>query len=341
MKIFRNIFPMVCMVMFALIFMFPISVEAGSEIKQTNQSQDSVTISWEPLDAGQGTVSNYHVYIGTDYDSACVADKRVDYSADNTTHTFTDLKGGNRYYVRVTCDYIPVKEAVEETTETETETDTTEEKEAEPVYDEQIAYGFIRTNAGTIENLKKKKWYPDVDEVSFTWDKQTGANGYECTLINASGKTVRKWTVRSNIAYCEVSSSQIYKVKVRSYTVISGKKTWGKSAETYLIMQPNCSKKTKVSTGKLSIYWGKIKGASSYDIYVSKKEKSGFVKVKTVSSKTNKLVIKKFKNKKIAKTDKFYIYIVAKKKVGNTTFSSFKKYTYRIKGSKGYRKNSF
>ncbi len=325
MRNLRNVFFMTCMIMFASVFIFSRNVDA-SQLKQTGQSQNSIAISWEGLDPDEGQVDSYHVYLGEDYSSACIAEDRVDCAADVTSYTFTDLKAGKRYYARVTCDYKVVKE---------------EEEESQIIYDHQVAYGFIRTNAGVIENLKQKRWYPDADEVSFDWDKQTGADGYECILKNANGKILKKWEVTANIAYCEVSSSQIYKVSVRSYTIIDGRKKWGKSAETFLIVQPKCNGGTKVSEGKLTIKWNKMKGVSSYDVYVSSQEKTGFVKVKRVSGKTHKLILKKFKNKKITKNNKFYIYIAANKKVGKKTFSSFKKYTYRIKGKKGYRKDSF
>ena len=83
--------------------------------------------------------------------------------------------------------------------------------------------------------------------------------------------------------------------------------------------------------GSLSFQWGKIGGASGYDVYISTKPKKGYKKVKSVGKNTTKLTIRKFKGKKINPKKTYYMYVETKKKNGSKVNKSGRLYYWNTK----------
>lgn len=89
--------------------------------------------------------------------------------------------------------------------------------------------------------------------------------------------------------------------------------------------------------GSLSFQWGKVGGASGYDVYISTKPKKGYKKVKSVGKNTTKLTIRKFKGKKINPKKTYYMYVETKKKNGSKVNKSGRLYYWNTKSkSFGY-----
>jgi hypothetical protein len=61
---------------------------------------------------------------------------------------------------------------------------------------------------------------------------------------------------------------------------------------------------------------------TSYTIYISKSEKSGYKKVETVSSKKTSYTVSKYNKKALKKGTTYYIKIVPNAKIGKKTRSS-------------------
>jgi fibronectin type 3 domain-containing protein len=87
-------------------------------------------------------------------------------------------------------------------------------------------------------------------------------------------------------------------------------------------------KKTKTAVAK----WDTVKGATSYTIYLSTKQKSGYKKVGT--TKKTSFTLKKYGKSALKKNKTYYVYVVANKKVGKTTYTSDATYCYQFKLSK-------
>ena len=126
----------------------------------------------------------------------------------------------------------------------------------------------------------------------------------------------------------------VYNVQVRGYITVNGQKYYDKwSDKAYLFTQPMV-KKASVSGSKLKITWSKVSGVTGYDVYVSAKEKSGYKKVKSLSSSKSSVTVSKLGGKKFSSKKTYYIYIVGKKKVGKTTYTSGRHYSYKLKKGK-------
>ena len=129
----------------------------------------------------------------------------------------------------------------------------------------------------------------------------------------------------------------MYTVKVRAYLDINGQKTYGEWSDTaYLFTQPMVVKNgVKINgKGQMTVKWDKINGVDGYEVYVSTKETKGYKKVAKVSSKKGSVTVKKFKKKSFSKKKTYYVYIVAKKKVGGDVYTSGRHYATMYK--KGY-----
>ncbi len=316
----KAMFAIVAFAAAILCFMLANTAQAqASGITQTAQTQSSITVSWTPYAQTETnyTMVSQNVQIGTDYSYAEDA-KEVSIGAYDSNYTFTGLKAGSEYYIRVNYVY----------------------KSSSGYRGSSYYYLYgAKTLPGQVTGLKQVKWWYFIKSVEFGWTGQTGVDGYTWTVRKASnGKKVASDTVKYASSkpsdQCDVKNNVVYTVTVRAYSIINNTTYWGKTSKTaYLFTQPMCNNKTKAKAGKLTISWGKIDGVTGYKVYVSTKQKSGYKCVKTVGKSKKSVSIKKFKGKKISKSKKYYVYVVAKKKVGKTTYTSGKHYTHTVQGS--------
>ena len=195
---------------------------------------------------------------------------------------------------------------------------------------------IFTTSSLEVSGLNQTRWWYYAKAVDFAWDDQSAAD-YEYIVKDNKNKVVADDTITyNNASISKVNNNMVYNVQVRAYVTINGQKYYGAwSDKAYLFTQPMV-KSAKISGGKLKITWNKVSGISSYDVYVSTKEKSGYKKVKTLSSKKSSVTVSKLKGKKFNSKKKYYIYIVGKKKVGGKTYTSGRHYTYQLtKGKNG------
>ena len=276
---------------------------------QTSQTNDSVTISWQP----ESKAIEYYVSIGTEYSEASKATPQT-LPATTTSYTFTGLQPGTEYWVCVKYKYQGYSNT----------------------YTSSVGSDSIKTTPAKVTGLNQTKWWYYAKAVDFAWDDQSAAD-YEYVIKNNKNKVVASNSLTyNNASLSNVNNNMVYNVQVRAYVTINDQKYYGEwSDKAYLFTQPMV-KSAKVSGGKLKITWYKVNGISSYDVYVSTKEKSGYKKVKTVSSKKTSVTASKLKGKKFSSKKKYYIYIVGKKKVNGRTYTSGKHYTYQLtKGKNG------
>lgn len=301
----------VLMFVMAMAVCFTSTKAYAARITQTAQTQDSVTINWEEYQ----NAMEYSVQIGTDSETRN-ASVPVVVPANQTSYTFTGLQPGTEYYVKVNYKYQGYS------------------KVNEGYYIEEI-----KTLPGKVTGLNQSKWWYYIEKVDFEWTPQTGVDGYIYTVKDNKNKVVAQETTSgySKDGSCKTKNTKVYSVTVQAFSDINGQRYLGEVSDTaYLFTQPMCNqKKTMVTGNKLKITWDKVSGVTGYDVYVSTKEKTGYTKVKSLSKSKNSYTLSKLKGKKISSKKTYYVYIVGKKKVGGTTYTSGKHYTYKVKGKSG------
>lgn len=300
---------LVAVFVMTMAFMTTGTTAKAASVTQVAQDQASVTISW----AAENNAIEYYVGYGVDYTTAkAMAEaKTITLPATTTSYNITGLTPGTEYDVYV---YYTYKSSYSDKT-----------------YTTSLGSCDIVTLPTKVTGLNQTKWWYWALSVDFSWDDQTAAK-YEAVIMNNKDKVLTTIDCLSNNGtYNEVKNNKLYKVKVRAYVEINGQRCYGDySDEAYLFTQPMV-KTAKVTNGKLKLTWGKISGVTGYDVYVSTKEKKGYKKVKSLSKSKSSVTISKLKGKKFSAKKKYYVYIVAKKKVNGITYTSGKHYTNTIK----------
>lgn len=165
-------------------------------------------------------------------------------------------------------------------------------------------------------------YWKNLKEISLVSKSIACADGYQYEAYTAYQKKDKKVASKTTTdpTFCFLSKAQFgkyqaFKVRVRAYAVINGKKTWGAWSDWgYTAPQPTITKITNTSKGQ-RVSYDVIKGADRYIVYASTKQKSGYKKVATVKKKGS-VTVTKFNKKKLKKNKTYYYYVEAQKKVG-------------------------
>lgn len=280
---------------------------APAEIDQTSVTQTaatdhSVTLSWTPV---MGT-TGYEIY-------------RNDVLVATTMDATVEIQG-------VSCDesvgkiYIyPVRNI--------------------PGYQTKASYAYYLSAKAQPRKMAKPKatnFYPNSKAVYVSTAMQKEADGIDYVLqyekkSKKKTKTVTKTgTQRTKvIGLKKMKQGTFYRIKVRSYTTVNGVNIYGEWSDYTYFAQPLVLKNKRLGrSATFKISWKKVTGAKNYTVYMSEKEKGKFKKIAT--TKKTSQVVKKYKKKGLKLRKKYYVYVVANKKVGKKTVHSKAKYTYYI-----------
>lgn len=293
------------------------SSAAVANCTQTKHAKDSITVTWYKLPADY-----YYLGISEDENEAETLAKAhtITLGGDINTYTFTGLKQGTEYNIAIRRLYTGASgEKAEET----------------------ISNKKFRTIPGKITGLMQTKWFQNKKTVYVQWDAQT-AGWYEYVFMSKTGKELSKGSVLSNTLRKSIDNKKCYSVKVRAVAIIGTKKYEGDYSDiTYLFAQPRIVSynygndyKLKISGGKLSLEWKKVKEATGYNIYVSTKRDSGYRKVTSVKRSKTKATVGKYKGKSFSSKKTYYVYVEAVRKKGSNISNSGICYVYRIKNGK-------
>lgn len=291
---FSNLFKLTMLAMMMLVFTLLSSssnvsaatVWGVSGLKQEAAGKDFVAASWKVAD----NATYYNVYYRTQEEGI---EKNVLFATVNTTScTVTGLQPGEQYRIRI----VPGNE----------------NGEAKTMYQEIT----METVVDTLDGLKQDRFWIDYKTVDVSWATSNSADGYELVLYDDKNKKVTSVT-KPHVATSEKRNkvslknvkTKVYTLKARSYTEFGGQKYYSSWSSIKCLGQAKVTS-VKVSGNKLNVKWGKVSGATGYNIYVSTSDsKKSFKKVATVKSKSSSYTVKKLKGKSFNSKKNYYVYV--------------------------------
>ncbi len=278
-----------------------------TNLTQSGYETNAVTISWEMEEDRDEVTAGYHIYVGETY-----SDSKLVGNATTTSYRITGLEDGKSYYVKVQ----PYSTEGIDATSTRNIT--------------------VQTIPAKVKNFHQERWYYFIHTLDVQWDQVETADNIIVTLYNSKGKKVgksQKLYGRSTNASFDNMKDEVYTVTVQAEKTVNGQKYTTPVSKIECFNQARITS-AKVKSKKLTVRWGKIGGATGYDIYVSTMKTKGYKKVKSVGKTTSKVTIPKFKGKAFNPKKKYYVYVETKKKSGKTISKSGRLYYWNTKDTK-------
>ena len=125
------------------------------------------------------------------------------------------------------------------------------------------------------------------DGVKVSWSADSAAEGYE---LWRRLEDEEKFTKVKNVTGTSTTSFGLYETiasyKMRSYATVNGKKVYGsfgKEMSITILGTPEFKDALQASTSSVSLSWKTVNGATSYKLYRSTSETTGYTLVKSVS----------------------------------------------------------
>lgn len=168
-------------------------------------------------------------------------------------------------------------------------------------------------------------WWTFIGEADVEVNNVQYADGYQMEVYNAKGKKIQSSIMNSggiatHYKYANgLKRNTFYKVRARAYNTIGASTKYGAWSD-YTWFSLGVKNSAKRTSKKIKIRWDKVRGATNYAVYMSTQQKAGYRKVAT--TKKCFLNLKKFKKKKLKKKKTYYVYVVARKKVGKSVYHS-------------------
>lgn len=260
-------------------------------IKQTAATTSSITVSWSPVSEAEIYQLEYKAYTADTY--------KINY-VSGTSVKISGLKANSKYHVRVFAA-----------------------KSSDP--------SGLYSSVVTCKTLPGKPSFEgqrsDYNNQKYTLYFKEASNaaleGYQIKYTNLKTKAAKTVTSGKYSATLPLKNGTFYKVTVRGYITVNGKKAYGTARTLYLAQQPKLSRKS-YNSNSMTVKWPKVTGAANYTVYASTKANSGYKKVKTTTGTTYT-----HRNMKLNKT--YYIYVKANRKVSGKTYSSPASYYSQIR----------
>lgn len=178
--------------------------------------------------------------------------------------------------------------------------------------------------------IKVTSYYSAIEKIQVVVDIQKKTDGVLVKAYKNKDKkaAASEYTTSSYGVFLEnIKVNNFYRIDVKGYSVINGKKIYSdKCTSIYIAQQPKVS--LKWSGNKIKTSWAKTNGATSYTVYASTKKNSGYKKVATTKKTSYK--ISKIGKTATKKGKRYYVYVVANKKVGKTTYKGNADYSYYL-----------
>ena len=152
-------------------------------------------------------------------------------------------------------------------------------------------------------------------------------DGLHFQFVTPKGKVKKNaytsYSGSTSVSVNNFIEGNFYKYRVRSFVQCGTKRVYsGWSGYKYIGMPKSGKFKLSRNRKSLTFSFSKVNNATSYTIYASTKENSGYKKIKTLKAKKRSLTVKKVAGKKIKRNKKYYFRVVPNAKVGKKTYKS-------------------
>ncbi len=267
-------------------------------LRQTKATKNSISMAWDAV-AG---ASSYKILIFENYDYKTVATSKT----NSVTIKGLDASSNIEYYVA----------AVKNVNGYEAVGDRSKSVD-------------MKTVPKKVTRVAIKDLYDNIKVCYYGWTSCENADGYqyEITSLNGKKKYYKATTTSTSARLATYPVGAFTKARVRAYVEINGKKTYGPwSNYDYNACSKDVTARRSKNGKKITLKWKKVSGVSEYRIYISTKEKKGYKKVATVSSKKSSYTITKYNKKNLKKGQKYYVQLRyvgknGKKKVVSNIYS--------------------
>lgn len=172
-----------------------------------------------------------------------------------------------------------------------------------------------------------KNTYAKDGEARFSTNIRYSADGYQLEIYNGKTK-IKTGTAnytdynRLKLVSSKLKKSAFLKVRVRGYITVKSGKKYGEWSEWTYFTQPVKTKSPTSTAGGIKLSWDKVAGANNYTVYISTKlNAKNYPTAGTV--KKNSITIKKCGKSVLKSGQRYYIYVIANKKVGGKTYKSY------------------
>ena len=300
MKHFKNLV-FTTLMLFTLLLAVP-AIARAEGVTMSDCQDDEITITWEKPSVN-GEIQSYKVY--DENNDTCIASTL---SAEATGCVFNQLAKGYVGYWKVVCIYT---------------------NGAGTEYTNIVGYVHVNTTPAqmsaksiVIDNVSS-----DSGRLSFQVAKPDNMTGTQVQLYQGSKKVASKKFTGEYSSVFSFSCDKVYKYRARTYYVneSTGKTYYGAWSSCKYFDCPTATGTYASDTRGCKITLKKVSNVSSYVIYVSKNKDSGFKKTTTVkitSGKKKTVSIKKIGDSAMKKGTYYYIKIVPKITVGDSTKTS-------------------
>lgn len=156
-----------------------------------------------------------------------------------------------------------------------------------------------------------------TSSITASWKNVSGASGYRVYLYKGKKLVKKVDTTKLTLTFKKLSKGTEYKIVVKAYKTIDGKKVLSlvsKELLTATKLSAPTSVKVKAGKKKATVSWKKDKSANSYTVYYSTKKNSGFKKLTVTKNSANV--------KKLSSGKTYYFKVVANKKAGKAVVAS-------------------
>ena len=267
-------------------------------LRQTKATKNSISMNWDAV-AG---ASSYKILIFENYDYKTVATSKT----NSVTIKGLDASSNIEYYVA----------AVKNVNGYEAVGDRSESVD-------------MKTVPKKVTRVAITDLYDNIKVCYYGWTSCENADGYQYEITSLKGKKkyYKATTTSTSARLTTYPVGAFTKARVRAYVEINGKKTYGPwSNYDYNACSKDVTARRSKNGKKITLKWKKVSGVSEYRIYISTKEKKGYKKVATVSSKKSSYTITKYNKKNLKKGQKYYVQLRyvgknGKKKVVSNIYS--------------------
>ena len=272
------------------------SLKEVANTKQTGATANSVTLTW---DAVAGATA-YEIYRYDGWKNYTQVGSSV-----GTTATISGLNASSRVQLFV----IPTKVINGTTTISGTDINTI----------------YVKTAPSKVQYIALTNFWHYLNDAQFGWNAVQNADGYQLQVQNYKGKNLYNGYTTSTYRDITPFFKNVFtKARARAYVEVNGQRVFGPwSGFTYTATSSSVKVIRSANKKKITVKWKKVKGATSYTIYASTKQNSGFKKIKTISAKKkSSYTFKKIGKKKLKKRKKYYVRVAYNTKVGKKTVKS-------------------